>query len=238
MPNGIKHGLLLVILLFATSVFAAINFPALSGRVVDEAHILSPETIASLSEQLENYERGTGNQIVIVTIASLEGYDISDYGYQLGRKWQIGQKGRNNGALLIIAPSEHKVRIEVGYGLEELLTDTASSSIIQNIIIPKFREGKMEQGVIDGTQAMLDVLGGKGIPAQMGNEKPSGIQLILMLIFMFLFFRFSMRHPFLAAMILAHNSSRFGGSRSGGWSGGGFRGGGGGFGGGGASGSW
>jgi len=238
MPRGIKCGFLLVILLFAVPVLAAINFPALSGRVVDDAHILSPETIASLSEKLENYERGTGNQVVVVTIASLGGYEISDYGYQLGRKWQIGQKGKNNGALLIVAPIEHKVRIEVGYGLEELLTDAASSAIIQNIILPDFREGKIEQGVIGGTQAILDVLGGKEIPAQIGNEKPSAIQLIFTLFLMFLFFRFAIRHPFMTAVMLSNTSFRSGSSRSSGWGGGGFSGGGGSFGGGGASGSW
>jgi uncharacterized protein len=218
---------------------AAINFPALSGRVVDEAHILSPQATSELTWKLEDYERGTGNQLVVVTLKSLEGNDISDYGYQLGRYWQIGQKGKNNGVLLIIAPNERKVRIEVGYGLEYLLTDAASSAIINGIIIPSFRRGDMEQGIMDGTQAILDVLGGKGLPAQAqggGGEELSGFQLLLLLLFIFLFFRFAMRHPFLAALALSSNSSRFGSSRSSGWSG--FRGGGGSFGGGGASGSW
>jgi uncharacterized protein len=241
MFKAVKRALLplIILLVIATPVFAAIHFPELSGRVIDEAHILSPSVIAGLSQKLEDYERGTSNQLVIVTLASLGGYEISDYGYQLGRKWQIGQKGKDNGVLLIIAPVEHKVRIEVGYGLEELLTDAAASKIIHNIILPDFREGKIEQGVIDGAQAILDVLGGKSIEAQAINNGPSTIQLIVTLFFMFVFFRFAMRHPFLAYMILSHNSSRFSGSRSSGWSGGsGFRGGGGSFGGGGSSGSW
>ncbi len=230
---------LLIWMVIAAPVFSAINFPELSGRVVDAAHILSPATIAGLSQKLEDYERGTSNQLVVVTISSLGGYDISDYGYQLGRKWQIGQKSKNNGVLFIIAPAEHKVRIEVGYGLEELLTDAAASAIIHNIIIPDFRAGKMEQGVIDGTQAILDVLGGKPVATQGGNSGQSAPQLILTLFFLFIFFRFAMRYSFLEAMILAGNSSRFGGQRSGGWSGGGgFSGGGGSFGGGGSSGSW
>lgn len=234
--------LFLPVVLLLVAVFmpalAAISFPALSGRVVDEAHILSPQTIAKITRKLEEYERGTSNQLVVVTLKSLGGNDISDYGYQLGRYWQIGQKGKNNGVLLIIAPSERKVRIEVGYGLEYLLTDAASSAIINGIIIPDFRKGDMEQGVMDGTQAILDVLGGKGVPAVQGGsgEELSGFQLLLLLLFIFLFFRFARRHPFLAALALSGNSSRFGSSRLGGSRG--FRGGGGSFGGGGASGSW
>lgn len=227
----------LLLLILACPLLAAINFPQLTGRVVDNAHILSQATIDLLAQQLDNYERGTTNQVVIVTITSLDGNDIADYGYQLGRHWQIGQKGKNNGALLIIAPNEHKVRIEVGYGLEPLLTDAASSEIINGIIIPQFRKGNIEQGVIEGTQAILAVLGGKGIPAHDSEGNPSGLQLLLTLVFIFFFFRFAMRHPFLAAMVLSQNSSRFGSSRSRGFSGG-FSGGGGSFGGGGASGSW
>lgn len=240
MFKAVKRSLLplVILLVIAAPVFAAINFPALSGRVVDDAHILSPSVITGLSQKLEDYERGTSNQLVVVTLASLGGYEISDYGYQLGRKWQIGQKGKDNGVLLIIAPVEHKVRIEVGYGLEELLTDAAASKIIHNIILPDFRDGKIEQGVIDGTQAILDVLGGKGIPPQIGNEKPSVIQLIITLFLMFIFFRFAIRHPFMTAVMFSNTSFRSGSSRSGGWSSGGFSGGGGSFGGGGASGSW
>lgn len=184
---------------------------------------------------LEEYERGTSNQVVVVTISSLQGYAIEDYGYQLGRFWQIGQKDKNNGTLLIVAPNERKVRIEVGYGLEPLLTDAASSEVVNGIILPAFRSGNMEQGIIDGTQAILSVLGGKGIPAaQQADGQLSGVDALLLFIFIVGFFWFAMRHPFIAALLLSSHSSRFGSSRMGG----GFGGGGGSFGGGGASGSW
>ena len=222
---------LIVVLFLSFYAVAALKFPALTGRVVDDAHILSASTVQSLDQTLADYERSTSNQIVIVTIPSLQGTSIEDYGYQLGRTWQIGQKGKNNGALLIVAPKERKVRIEVGYGLEPVLTDAASSAIVQGIILPDFRAGNMEQGVIDGTHAMLSVLGGKGIPSTGQAEQLSGIQVLFLLLFIFWFIWFAIRHPFVAAILLSNNSSRFGG-------GGGFSGGGGSFGGGGSSGSW
>lgn len=225
-------------LLIGAAAIAAPKFPALTGRVVDDAHVLSASTVQSLDQMLADYERGTTNQVVVVTIPSLQGTSIEDYGYQLGRAWQIGQKGKDNGALLIVAPKERKVRIEVGYGLEPVLTDAASSTIVQGIILPAFRAGNMEQGILDGTQAILSVLGGKGIPsAEPQGGQLSGIDTVLLLLFIFGFVWFAMRHPFIAAMLLSSHSSRFGSSRTGGY-GGGFSGGGGSFGGGGSSGSW
>lgn len=231
--------LALLLVLVSGAAFAALQFPALSGRVVDEAHVLSPSGAQSLDQMLADYERGTTNQVVVVTLASLQGTSIEDYGYQLGRHWQIGQKGKDNGALLIVAPGERQVRIEVGYGLEPLLTDAASSTIVQGVILPRFREGNIEQGILDGAQAVLSVLGGKGVPGAAYDQQLSGWQIFLLLLLLFWFFRFAMRHPFLAAWVLSSNSSRFGSSRLGGsgW-GGGFSGGGGSFGGGGASGRW
>src|ERR1035437_693061 len=114
-------------------------FPPLTGRVVDNAHILSSSTIQSLDQSLAAYENGTSNQVVVATIASLNGDSIGDYGYQLGRYWKIGQKGKDNGVLLIVAPNERKVRIEVGYGLEGALTDAVSKLIIENSILPRFK---------------------------------------------------------------------------------------------------
>lgn len=227
-----------VVLFFSTAAFAALHFPALTGRVVDDAHILSQSTIASLDTTLADYERGTTNQVVVVTLPSLQGDAIEDYGYQLGRYWGIGQKGKDNGVLLIIAPQEHKVRIEVGYGLEGVMTDAASSAIVYNIILPEFKSGHMQEGIVDGTQAIVSVLGGKGVPAavttgQQGQQE-SGWQLALIILVLFLWL--AIRHPFITAMFFLNSSSRFGSSDSGGFSG--FNGGGGSFGGGGASGSW
>ncbi len=232
--------LFLFVVFFATTVLAAPQFPELTGRVVDDAHILSSQTIASLTQKLEEYERGTSNQVVVVTIPSLQGTEIEEYGYQLGRKWEIGQKGKNNGALLIVAPNERKVRIEVGYGLEPLLTDAISSTIVQGIILPWFKKGEMEKGIVNGTDAMLSVLGGKGIPGGM-IARPSIAQTLLLLLFFLIFMVFASRHPFLAAWMLSNSSLHIGGRHFGDGDGGGFggfRGGGGGFGGGGSSGSW
>ena len=106
-----------LILAFAAPVLAAPTFPALTGRVVDDAHVLKPETEAKLDQDLQALEERTHRQLVVVTLPSLQGDDIADYGYQLGRAWGIGRAGKNDGALFIVAPSEHKVRVEVGYGL-------------------------------------------------------------------------------------------------------------------------
>lgn len=146
--------------------FAAPDFPALQGeRVVDEAGIVSAQTKAEISALLAAHEKASGNQVVVVTLKSLRGYDIGDYGYQLGRHWGIGQKGKNNGALLIVAPTERKMRIEVGYGLEGLLTDAASRDIIERLIKPAFRQQNFDQGLRAGVAAMLDALGGNYQPA-------------------------------------------------------------------------
>jgi len=227
-----------LLLICAAPLFAALHFPALTGRVVDEAHVLSPSAVSALDQTLADYERGTTNQVVVVTVPSLQDTSIEDYGYQLGRFWDIGQKEKNNGVLLIVAPQEHKVRIEVGYGLEGTLTDAASSEIVQGIILPQFRAGRIEKGVIDGTQAIVDVLGGKSIPGhQYTNQanEPTPVQAVLWLLFLLWFLWFAYHHPWMAAYMI--NSSRFGSSGLSG-SGGGFSGGGGSFGGGGASGGW
>jgi len=230
-----------LVLLMAVQAFAAPQFPKLSGRVIDEAGILSTDTRSTLEKNLAEYEAGTTNQVVVAIISSLQNYSIEEYGYQLGRNWQIGQKGKNNGAVLIVAPKEKQVRIEVGYGLEPLLTDAASSTIVHGIILPAFRDGQMEKGIIEGTDAMLSVLGGKGVPAIQHVNELEPWQAWLIILLLLWFFIFSFRHPAVASAMLSANSSRFGSSRLGnsGWGGGGgFTGGGGSFGGGGASGRW
>ena len=150
--------------LIAAVLWAAPDFPPLTGRVVDEADLLSPDDEAALSAKLEQHERETSNQIVVVTLKSLQGYDIADYGYQLGRHWGIGQKGKDNGALLIVAPNERRMRIEVGYGLEGFLTDAISSDIIRNKIRPAFRAGDYPGGIRAGVDAMLAAVKGSYTP--------------------------------------------------------------------------
>jgi uncharacterized protein len=111
---------------------SAQTFPKLTGRVVDEAHILSSAQIVDLTTKSEALEAKTGRQFVVATVPDLQGYPIEDYGYRLGRSWQIGQKGEDNGVILLVAPNEHKVRIEVGYGATAYVTDAMSSIIIRN----------------------------------------------------------------------------------------------------------
>lgn len=154
------------IALFLAALFAVIaaplaaqpEFPPLTGRVVDNADILPPDVEAQLTAKLEALEEQSQRQLVVVTVPDLQGYDIADYGYQLGRAWGIGDAERDGGALLIVAPNERKVRIEVGYGLEGYLTDALSSLIIQNAILPRFREGDMVGGILAGTDAIISQL--------------------------------------------------------------------------------
>ncbi len=155
---------LLIILAFASQAVAAPSFPPLSGRVVDNAALLDAPTKTSLVSMLAQHETDTSNQLVVVTLTTLQGYDIADYGYQLGRHWGIGQKERDNGVLLIVAPNERKVRIEVGYGLEETLTDKLSHDIIQEQILPYFKKGDYPTGILHGTKAILSVLNGNYTP--------------------------------------------------------------------------
>ncbi|HVU22297.1 MAG TPA: TPM domain-containing protein [Rhizomicrobium sp.] len=228
--------------------YAAPNFPPLTGRVVDEAGILSDQTKQDLNGILAGDEQHYGGrQVVVVTLKSLQGYEMSDYGYQLGRAWGIGQKGKDNGALIIVAPNEHKVRIEVGYGLEGELTDAKSRVIIDQYMKPAFKKGDFNAGVLDGTKAVLATLGNTNFAApdyeQIKNdeEAPSGWTTAL-IIFVLIFF-FAGRSWFWPLFFLGGmGGGRGGWSGGGGWSsgggGGGFSGGGGSFGGGGASGSW
>jgi uncharacterized protein len=150
---------LLALFMLAAPVQAAPTFPALTGRVVDDAHVLPADVQADLTQRLAVLEQKTSRQLVVVTVPTLQGYDISDYGYQLGRAWGIGQKGTNNGALFIIAPSDRKVRIEVGYGLEGVLTDAMTNVILQRAVLPKFKARDIPGGIADGTQAIIDQMG-------------------------------------------------------------------------------
>src|SRR5580698_6139171 len=143
---------------FIAPATAAPTFPALTGRVVDNANVLSDATKSDLTQKLAALEAKTSRQLVVVTLPSLQGYDISDYGYQLGRTWGIGQAKLNNGALLIVAPTEHRVRIEVGYGLEPIITDALSEVIIQQAVLPKFRTGDFNGGVEGGADALIQQL--------------------------------------------------------------------------------
>ncbi|HEY5107966.1 MAG TPA: TPM domain-containing protein [Caulobacteraceae bacterium] len=246
----------LLLALVCAPALAAPQFPSLTGRVVDNAHVLSPATQASLTAKLAALETATTRQLVVVTLPSLGGYDIQDYGYQLLRHWGIGQKGLDNGALLIVVPSEHKVRIEVGYGLEPVLTDALSSVILQRAVLTKFRTGDIEGGVVAGTDEIISQLSldqttaetraAQAAQAPVHHGSPLGaiIPLIVMAVIFSSLFRGGRGGGLgwmLPMMMLSGGSrgwSGGGGFGGGGFGGGGFSGGGGSGGGGGASGGW
>ena len=137
---------------------AAQNFPPLTGRVVDQANLLSPAQEAELTQKLEALQRASSRQLVVATVPDLQGYDIADYGYQLGRHWGIGQREANNGIILLVAPTEKKVRIEVGYGLEPIVTDALSWQIIRDQILPRFRADDFPGGIMAGADALIQQL--------------------------------------------------------------------------------
>ncbi|NMT64491.1 TPM domain-containing protein [Marinobacter orientalis] len=219
------------------------EFPELTGRVVDQADMLPQQVEANLSEMLKAHEQSTTEQVVVVTLPDLQGYAIEDYGYQLGRHWGIGQEGEDNGALLIVAEDERQIRIEVGYGLEGRLTDAASSTIINQIITPAFRQGDFASGIANGAAAMVQVLGGEplAVPASEGSRAEEGkphpaLGILFFIIILLAFFGSGRRGR--SAILAGALLGGLGGGRGGGLGGGGFGGGGGGFGGGGASGGW
>jgi uncharacterized protein len=149
------RALLLTLALLFASPALAVDFPPLSGRVVDQAELLSPDQEAALTGRLEALQRASSRQLVVATVASLQDLPIEDYGYQLGRAWRIGQQGANNGIILLVAPNERKVRIEVGYGLEPIVTDAVSSQIIQGQILPRFRADDYPGGIMAGADALI-----------------------------------------------------------------------------------
>jgi uncharacterized protein len=262
-PTRKQEGRIVALVLIALSallpgVAMAQTFPALSGRVVDAANVIPHDVEARLTGKLDALEKQSQRQLVVVTLPSLQGYEISDYGYQLGRKWGIGSKESNNGALLIIAPAERKLRIEVGYGLEGVLTDGMSSLIINQAIVPKFKAGDMPGGIEAGADAIATQLTlpedqARALAAQAAQPRTqdSGIPISTIIFFGFIFLFFIL--PMLRGMrggrrrsygggippviLWPSGGGGFGGG-GGGFGGGGFSGGGGSFGGGGASGSW
>lgn len=247
LPRLVVCGLACLLLAIG-SAQAALTFPPLTGRVVDNAHILSAQTQHQLTALLAQEEKQTGNQIVVATLPSLQGTTLEQYGYQLGRAWGIGQKGKNNGALLIVVPSEHKVRIEVGYGLEGQITDAQSRVIIDEFMLPAFRRGDYDSGVTAGVQAIIKVLGGVTLSSEQDESSTDGNRgggmsfpwpLIVILIWI-VFGRFFWPLLFLGGGWGSRGlGGGFGsGGFGGGFGGGGFSGGGGSFGGGGASGGW
>lgn len=250
-----------LLLVLPATAQSKIDFPPLTGRVVDQANLLDPATEQALTEKLAALEASSTDQLVVVTVNSLQDQEIEDYGYQLGRAWSIGQKENDNGALLIVAPNERKVRVEVGYGLEPILTDAFSSQVIRNDILPSFRDGDYQAGVIKGVDALIAQLSldpaeaqarAQAAAAEQADTKSESVIPLVIIAGLFLFiFLIAMRSGrgrrsnassvlLWAASEALRNSGRGGGGwgGGGGFGGGGFGGGGGSFGGGGASGGW
>jgi len=150
----------------------ALDVPPLTGRVNDNANMLSVATKQQLESLLADLENTDSTQIAVLTITSLEGESLEEYSLKVAQTWGIGTKDKDNGALLLIAKNDRKLRIEVGYGLEGKLTDLASSRIIRNVITPKFKQGNFDQGVIDGVAAMIGTVRGE----YQAEPKPSRAQ--------------------------------------------------------------
>jgi uncharacterized protein len=241
------------ICLTCAGVAQTLTFPTLTGRVVDEAGLLTSADRAALTGSLADLEAKTTDQLVVVTLKSLQGTAIEDYGYQLGRYWKIGQKDKDSGALLIVAASERKVRIEVGYGLEGTLTDAATKLIIENSILPRFKTGDFSGGIKSGVADIIQLLGGDAARTQPGlaqasapeNQRPDtnaqawliivlGLVGVGLLIFCAVARGGGVCQAIMQILLVVALSGRGGSSR--GKSS--FSGGGGSFGGGGSSGSW
>jgi uncharacterized protein len=248
-----RSGARLVIGIFALVWMAlavyAVNFPALTGRIVDQANIIPAATRSTIEPKLADLEARSGIQLVVATIATLEGQEIEPYANELFRSWKLGEKTKNNGVLLLVAPNEHRVRVEVGYGLEGTLTDALTKVIITNAITPRFKTGDFGGGISRGVDDIITVLTTdasewqKRPSLRLDNQQttdPATWLLIAALIALVTLlivspgFRWLFLNIALNILVSSAGSSGSGGSSSGG----GFSGGGGSSGGGGASGSW
>lgn len=256
--------LLLLFLLCPFASAAEPTFPALTGRIVDNSNLLNAEARARIEEKLKAHEEKTTDQLVVATLPSLQGYTIEEFANRLFRAWKLGEQAKNNGVLLLVAPSERKVRIEVGYGLEGALTDALSKVIITTAVAPKFKNGDFAGGIEGGVDAILSILTGDAEEwqrrAKVRNDESSWAETAAVIFVMIMVFilvasfmrelgrasgrprRHRMRDGRWITLPSSGGSGWSGGSSSGGWSSGsgsgGFSGGGGSSGGGGASGDW
>ncbi|BCA80578.1 TPM domain-containing protein [Desulfuromonas sp. AOP6] len=219
----------------------ALDVPPLRGHVNDLASMLSAEMELKIERFLTDFEASDSTQIALLTVASLQGEPLEVYALKVAEAWGIGQKGKDNGALLLVSRDDRKIRIEVGYGLEGRLTDLLSGRIIDQEISPRFRQGDFDGGIAAGIIAMAEAVRGEykgsGSSRQKEERNPLGLLALLLFLGPGLLFLTGGR---------SHRGSRRGGlwiggppfRGGGGFGGGGFGGGGGGFGGGGASGGW
>jgi uncharacterized protein len=250
--GGARTFFAIALALVCEAVFAA-NFPALTGRVVDQANVIPAATRSAIEAKLAELETKSGIQLVVATVSSLDGEEIEPYANQLFRTWKLGEKTKNNGVLLLVASNQRRVRIEVGYGLEGTLTDALSKIIITNAIAPRFKTGDFGDGVSRGVDDIITVLTTDASEWQqrpslrLDNQEAFDLGdwiLIALLIGLVTAFIVSPGFRWFFLNVVLNILLNSGGSRGGGFSGGGssggggFSGGGGSSGGGGASGSW
>ncbi len=243
---------IIVFLLVLTPLAALAAFPSPTGFVNDFAGVISPSTREHLESMLTSFERSTGDEIAVVTLPSLEGDTVENVAVQLYQQWGIGKKGKDNGALFLVAPSDRKARIEVGYGLEGVINDALAGRLLDDYVIPRFKAGEMDGGIAAGALAIVktiatkegiefdaDAAFGRGatkLSIEITNRSENTVLSIIGKIFLFLIMAYLfIRHPWLLLLFLG-SMGRGGGS---GGFGGGFGGFGGGLsGGGGASRGW
>lgn len=182
----LKYFFLFLFLLFVVLPALAQEFPKPTGFVNDFAQILSSETRRTLDADLVSFERETTVEIAVVTVESLEGTTIEDYAVRLFEDWKIGKKEKDNGVLLLVAPAERRVRIEVGYGLEPVLTDAKAGRIIREKITLEFKKDNFDKGIVDSVEAIKKVVKGEeGVPFQMETRKPFWILLVFLLLLVY-----------------------------------------------------
>jgi uncharacterized protein len=249
--RGATLALALVLLFLAGAARAAIDFPALAGRVTDQAGVLSQPVKTAIEEKLAKLENQSSIQLVVATVRSLQGSDVETYANGLFRAWKLGLAKKNNGVLFLVVPSERKMRIEVGYGLEGVLTDAVSSVILRAAVAPRFKAGDFDGGVERGVDAIIEVLSTdtsewtrRAASQSASDEQDALLPLLVFLLFVFIIVYMSRNArgggrgggPFV--FLPPSGGSGWGGGSSS-WGGdGGFSGGGGSSGGGGASGDW
>jgi uncharacterized protein len=249
--QGVRLAAAAMLLLLTAFAAVALTFPALTGRVVDQANVISADARSSIESKLADLETKSGIQLVVATVNSLEGQEIEPYANALFRQWKLGEKAKNNGVLLLVAPKERRVRIEVGYGVEGTLTDAVAKIIIANAITPRLKAGNFSEGITRGVDDIITVLTTDASDWEkrpsvrldnQGADDPANwifiaiIIVILVLLIVSPGFRWVFFNVVLNILASSSSSSGSGGFSGGG--GGGFSGGGGSSGGGGASGSW
>jgi uncharacterized protein len=182
-----KKWLLVLFLALFPFTVSALPVPPLVAHTNDYAGILSAPTKQELERELTQFEKTDSTQIVVLTIRSLEGENLEEYSIKVAEAWKVGRKGVDNGAILLIARDERKIRIEVGRGLEGKLTDLVSGQIIRNRIAPKFKAGDFDAGVKDGVHAIMEVVRGefKGAEQTLRHPKKSATPIFTLLIFLF-----------------------------------------------------